>query len=86
MKTLRIVVLGALTFACAQAFAQDASMQQSPQAGQTPATLAVGGVPSTSSEMGAPMGKTRAQVYQDLIQSQQDGQAARMQELYKGGD
>lgn len=83
MKTLRIVVLGALTLTCAQAFAQDTpAMQQTPQAAQ--GTAAVGGVPSMSSEMGAPMGKTREQVYQELLQSQQNGQAARLQELYKG--
>jgi hypothetical protein len=88
MKTLRMVVIGAFTLTCAQAFAQDASTapQSSDTAGQGSAALAVGGVPSTTGEMGAPMGKTRDQVYQDLVQSQHTSQAARLQELYKGGN
>jgi hypothetical protein len=29
-------------------------------------------------------GKSRAEVYQDLVRSQQNGEAARLQELFKG--
>jgi hypothetical protein len=32
------------------------------------------------------MGKTRDQVYQDIVQIQHTSQAARLQELYKGGN
>jgi len=30
-------------------------------------------------------GKTRADVYQDLVRSQHNGEAARLQQLFKGG-
>jgi hypothetical protein len=39
--------------------------------------------PSWSASSSAP-GKTRAQVYQELVQAQQDGQMAYLKELYKG--
>jgi hypothetical protein len=88
MKTLRIVVISALALMGANAFAQETPVAQqgSEDTGQGAAALAVGGVSSTTSEMGAPMGKTRGQVYQDLLQSQRSGEAARLQELYRGGN
>ncbi|MBK5049599.1 DUF4148 domain-containing protein [Burkholderia sp. R-69927] len=36
--------------------------------------------------MGSPTGKTRQQVHNELIQSQHDGEAARMNALFKGGN
>jgi hypothetical protein len=87
MNTIRIAVVSALTLICAQAFAQDATMtpQGSGSADQSAAATAVGGVPSSTSQMSAPMGKTRQQVYQDLVQSEQSGQLARLQQgIYKG--
>jgi hypothetical protein len=84
MKALRIVAAGAIVFVVGSAYAQDASTQAQPS--QDLATTAVGGTPSTSSEMGSPTGKTRQQVYNELIQSQHDGEAARMNALFKGGN
>jgi hypothetical protein len=34
--------------------------------------------------MGAPTGKNREQVYRELVQSQTDGEAATMRDLFKG--
>jgi len=83
MKTLRFVALGALAFICAQAFAEDATVQSQPA---QDTTQAVGGSTGPQSEMGSPAGKSRDQVYRELIQSQQNGEAARLQELFKGGN
>ena len=84
MKTLRFVALGAFALFCAQAFAEDATVQSQPAPDAT--TQAVGGSMGPQSEMGSPAGKSRDQVYRELIQSQQDGEAARLQQLFKGGN
>jgi len=83
MKTLRFVALGALALICAQAFAEDATVQPQPT---QDATQAVGGSMAPRSEMGSPAGKSRDQVYRELVQSQQNGEAARLQDLYRGGN
>jgi hypothetical protein len=85
MKALQIMAAGAIAiaFAVCSAYAQDASTQAQPS--QDLATTAVGGTPSTISEMGSPTGKSRQQVYNELIQSQHNGEADRMKDLFKGG-
>lgn len=86
-KTL--IVAGGLFCAFAwQAHAQDASTQSTSQA-QPTAADAVGGQPDTMSMSGGPthaQGLTRADVYQQLVQSQKNGESARLQELFKGGN
>ncbi|MFM0504275.1 hypothetical protein [Paraburkholderia caffeinilytica] len=82
MKALRIVAAGAIVFAVGSAYAQDASTQA--QSSQDLAATSVGGTPSTSSEMGSPTGKSREQVYNELIQSEHSSEAARMRDLFKG--
>jgi hypothetical protein len=82
MKTLRILAINAIALFCVQAFAQEAATPQQPS--QDAATLAVGGSIPPQSEMGSPTGKTREQVYRELVQSHGNGEAARMQELFKG--
>jgi hypothetical protein len=84
MKALRIVAASAVVFAVGSAYAQDASTQTQPS--QDLATTSVGGTPSTATEMGSPAGKSREQVYNELIQSQHNGEADRMRELFKGGN
>lgn len=84
-----LMVAGALLCAFTwQAHAQDASTENTAQA-QPTAADAVGGQPSTTSMSGGPaqaQGLTRADVYQQLIQSQKNGDAARLRELFKGGN
>ncbi|CAH2774799.1 MAG: hypothetical protein CPDRYMAC_0529 [uncultured Paraburkholderia sp.] len=84
-----LIIAGGLLFAFAlQAQAQDADTQTSAQ-NQPNAADSVGGQPSTMSMSdgpAAPQGLTRADVYQQLIQSQKNGEAARLQDLFKGGN
>jgi hypothetical protein len=88
MKKVLIIAAG---LACAfawQAHAQDASTPNTAQA-QPTAADAVGGQPSTMSMSGGPahaQGLTRAEVLQQLEQSQKSGEAARLQELFRGGN
>ncbi|CAG4904405.1 DUF4148 domain-containing protein [Paraburkholderia saeva] len=85
MKALRMVMVGIVALACATAYADDSTMQAQ-VAQQDAAATSVGGTNSTRSEMGSPQGKSRDQVYQELVQAQHNGQIARLQELYKGGN
>ena len=82
MKTLRILAINAIALFCAQAFAQEAST--TPQASQDAAALSVGGSIPPQTEMGAPTGKSREQVYHELVQSKTDGEAATMRDIFKG--
>jgi hypothetical protein len=88
MKKALIIAGGLLCAFAWQAQAQDAGTQNTAQA-QPTAADAVGGQPSTTSMSGGPAssrGLTRADVYQQLTQSQKNGEAARLQELFKGGN
>jgi hypothetical protein len=70
-----------------QANATDVGADSSPGAPAVDSS-AQGGVPATTSMAGGPsasLGKTRAQVNQELLDSQRNGEAARMRELFKGG-
>lgn len=88
MKKALIIAAG---LACAfawQAHAQDTNVSNTAQA-QPTAADAVGGQPSTMSMSGGPahaQGLTRAEVRQQLELSQKNGEAARLQELFKGGN
>ena len=88
MKKALIIAGGLLCAFAWQAHAQDASTDNTAQA-QPTAADAMGGQPSTTSMSGGPakaQGLTRADVYQQLIQSQKNGEAARLQDLFKGGN
>lgn len=86
MKTSLLLVSGML---CVWAYQANAQETDTPQ--PTNAELvnnAQGSSTATNSMSGGPaalQGKTRADVYQDLVRSQQSGEAARLQELYRGG-
>jgi hypothetical protein len=88
MKTTFLLVGGLLCVSAWQANAADVGANAS--AG-TPDTVANSQGPELSSGTtmsGGPaisQEKTRAEVYQDLIQSQRSGEAARLHELFKGG-
>ncbi|MFM0646114.1 hypothetical protein PQR14_17445 [Paraburkholderia bryophila] len=80
-------LLGALAWQ-AQAHAQDAGTENTAQA-QPAVADSVGGQPTTTSMSGGParaQALTRADVYQQLVQSQKGAEAARLQELFKGGN
>jgi hypothetical protein len=84
-----LIIAGGLLFACTlQAQAQDTDPQTSAQ-NQSAMADSMGGQPSTTSMSGGPatpQGLTRADVYQQLLQSQKSGEAARLQDLFKGGN
>lgn len=90
MKKALIVAGGLLGALALQAHAQDAPPQPEAQAQvQATADDAVGGQPATMSMSGGPahtQALTRADVYQQLVQSQKSGDAVRIQELFKGGN
>lgn len=82
MKPLRIATTAALVLVSAHTLAQTTTEPSQPV--DQDAILAVGGSVAPQTAMGAPTGKTRDQVYRELVQSQQDGEAQRMRELFKG--
>lgn len=90
MNLFRIAVTAAaaavLTFVGASAYAQAQNTTQAPQLADQNALSSVGGSPAPQTEAGAPMGKTREQVYRELIDSRNNGEWQRMQDLYRGGN
>jgi hypothetical protein len=85
MKVFRMVAVSAIAFMWAHAYAQEASAGAQ-QPVQDSAAQSVGGSNSTMSQMGSSAGKSRGQVYRELIQAEQNGDAARLRELFKGGN
>jgi hypothetical protein len=90
MKLLRIAATVAAAAAFAFVGAAAHAQTQNPTDPSPPvdqnALLAVGGSPAPQTGMGAPTGKTRNQVYRELLDSQHNGEAQRIQDLYKGGN
>jgi hypothetical protein len=84
INTVRIAVAAAAAFFAGSALAQQQGSDQM-QSSTPPATQDVGGSPSSTGASGAPMALTHAQVYQDLLRSQQSGQQKALSEgLYHG--
>jgi hypothetical protein len=88
MKT-PLFVAGGLLCACVwHANAQDTTANPTAAAPASILKLDSEGPDATGSSMsGAPAalhGKTRAEVYEDLVHSKQDGEAARIQQFYRG--
>lgn len=90
MKLSRIAATAAtaaaVTFVCAAAHAQAQNPTETSQPVDQNTLAAVGGSPGPQTAMGSPTGKTHAQVYRELIESQHDGEAQRMKELFKGAN
>jgi hypothetical protein len=87
MKTAWLLIGGVL---CVSSWQANAAATIADSSTETPDTTltSVGSQPSAGTMSGGPavsLDKTRAQVYQELLQSQQNGEAARMQQLFKGG-
>jgi hypothetical protein len=82
-----LLLAGGILCACAwHANAQDTTANPTTTA-QTSAASSEGPDATSTSMSGGPAalpGKTRAEVYQELVRSMQDGQSARLQELYRG--
>jgi hypothetical protein len=84
MKTAGIAVAAAAAFLAGSALAQSQS-DDTQQASTPPAAQDVGGSTTSTSAAGAPMTITHAQVYQDLVRSEQSGQMKALnQGLYHG--
>jgi hypothetical protein len=88
MKYLTLVVAGALMAVAAQAYAGEYDAAKgtlgdtgavASQANTAPAQPA-----APMKGNAAPVGKTRAEVYEELMRAQQDGTMERMNELYGG--
>jgi hypothetical protein len=91
MKTMLILCGGALCLSALQAYAQESATNAATSTPTTPETVVNSegpGMSSMSMSGGAAIshGKTRGEVYQDLVRSQQNGDAARLNELFKGGN
>ncbi|WP_230417688.1 hypothetical protein [Paraburkholderia polaris] len=87
MKTALLLVSGILCACSLQANAQETTTQQPPTATEIMNSSQGPDMSTNSMSGGAAIqqGKTRAEVYQDLVRSQKNGEAARLQELFKGG-
>ncbi|MFL9921113.1 hypothetical protein PQR75_38285 [Paraburkholderia fungorum] len=86
MKTV-LLVAGGLLCTCAWHANAQATSANSTTEVQSSADTSEGPDTSGNSMSGAPAGlhgKTRAEVYQDLVRSQNNGEAVRLQELFKG--
>ena len=84
MNTVRIAVAAAAAFFAGSALAQSQSDGQA-QASTPPAAQDVGGTPMSMGAAGGPTALTHAQVYQDLLHSEQSGQQKQLNEtLYHG--
>jgi hypothetical protein len=86
MRTSLFIAGGLICVCASHAYAQNSTTNPT-TAAQPDAMSSEGPDPSGSSMSGArsmTYGKTRAEVYQFLVRSQQDGEAVRMQELFKG--
>ncbi|MFP4896380.1 hypothetical protein [Paraburkholderia sp. EG304] len=88
MKQTRIAatVAAAVAFAFvgAAAHAQTQNPIDPPQPVDQNALQAVGGSPAPQTATGAPIGKTRDQVYRELLDSERNGEAKRIRGLYEG--
>jgi hypothetical protein len=84
MKTV-LLVAGGLLCTCAWHANAQATGANPTTGVQANADNSEGPDISGNSTSGAPAAKTREEVYQDLVRSQKNGEAARLQELYRGG-
>ncbi len=88
MKTLILIPVAALTLCATQAWAGDDGNAGTSVSDNTAAMTneSVGGTAGGMSSSGALVGKTREQVYQELLRAQQDGTIDRMNAFYGGGN
>ncbi|MEX3935357.1 DUF4148 domain-containing protein [Paraburkholderia phymatum] len=85
MKAMFLIPVAALSLYAMQVHADDAStssMSSDSNAAMT--TDSVGGTTAGATTSGASVGKTRAQVYQELIRAEKDGSLNRINGYYGG--
>lgn len=86
MKSLSTISIAALALCAMQAMAADGTGTSNATSETNAATQgAVGAQPTGSSDSGARVGKTRAEVYQELIRAKQDGTLDNLNALFGGG-
>ncbi|WP_321871039.1 hypothetical protein [Paraburkholderia tropica] len=82
LSTVRIAVACSAALLAGLAWADSST---DPASTPPSASQDVGGVPMSNSASGAPITLTHAQVYQDLVRSEQSGERARLNgDLYHG--
>ncbi|SEJ92695.1 hypothetical protein [Paraburkholderia diazotrophica] len=88
MKTMLILCGSVLCLSVSQAYAQESATNTATTTPETVVNSEGPGMSATSMSGGATIshGKTRSEVYQDLVRSQKSGEAARLNELFKGGN
>jgi hypothetical protein len=85
MNTLTLIPIAALALCTTLAYAGDAGTSSTAtDSNAAMASDAVGGTPEGGSMSGAHVGKTRAEVYQELLRAQKDGTLDRLNALYGG--
>jgi hypothetical protein len=86
MKTALLIVGGAICMSASQANASDTSSNPSPATAETVITSQGPDFfgHSMSGGAAAPLARSRADIYQDLVRSKNDGEAVRIQQLYRG--
>lgn len=86
MKTALLLVVGAICMSALQANAADTGSNPSPATSETAITSQGPDFSGHSMSGGAavPLAKSRADIYQDLVRAKNDGEAARIQQLYRG--
>lgn len=89
MKYLILIVTGALTAVAAQAYAGEYDAAKGTRGDNSAVVSQANSAPvqpaAPMKSNAAPVGKTRAEVYEELIRAQQDGTLERLNELYGGG-
>jgi len=84
MKPLKFAAVSVAAFAFGYVQAQETLPATQPTGPAVSSTDSVGGVSATTSETGMPMGKTRAQVYQEYERARQSGELDRINAQYGG--
>jgi Domain of unknown function (DUF4148) len=88
MKHFTLIVGATLALGAAHAYAGDMDVAPGPdESGATVSKVVPAAGQATMPMKGspAPMGKTREEVYQELIRAQKDGTMERLTALYNGG-
>lgn len=89
MKYLTLAVTGALMAIASQTFAGESDAAKGAPGDNSAVVSQANSAPmqaaAPTKNNAAPVGKTRAEVYEELIRAQQDGTLERLNELYGGG-
>lgn len=87
MKASILISVAVLSLYATQAYAAGdaATSATDSNSNAAMATESVGGTTDGTTGAGAMVGKTRSQVYQELIRAKRDGSLDRINQLYNGG-